>query len=1546
MNEKTMNVDFTMGTVDHLREEFVKADHVAICKNDEAKMGYKLFFREEFRLFVDKDKSGKTKQKNIRVLILVDFEDLKMENPQTNPATEIVVPGQVGEMAVVQIGFNAFGHNNGAYIRKIILPNTIVKIDDEAFHQCYNLEEVLIPNSVDEIGSRVFSSCVRLTNMFIPKSVTSIGKSIFSNCENLSSIIVDSENPVYDSRNFCNAIVFTANNTMIAGCHSTTIPNTVAEIQGAFDHLGSIKEIKLPSSLRIIGEDAFKNCTYLKRIVIPDSVIKIGEKAFSHCEKLLEIDLPNSVKEIGQSAFANCENLTEIIIPNSITKIEDRTFEYCNSLERVIIPNSVVEIGNNAFDCCNLSQICIPNSVKTIGERAFSYCRRIAEISIPESVSKIGKEAFDCGDITTIKVDENNTTYDSRDGCNAIIETDTNTLIQGCVNSVIPNTITEIGCSAFQNCHCVFSIVLPASVKVINDNAFQFCEELEEIVVPKTVVRIGNYAFCESGLRSIEIPNSVMSIGVGAFENCTNLQKIFIDDATLLYGANVPEETKIVKTDSLIKKEDILDISIIDNIASIVSDNETAQVALTTPNGYTVFDKETGFRDAIKNVVSSNEFFSEYKHVITLFFDAAIDVIKNNVDFLNPNKSIGAVFFDWMNSHIRYFYTLRRLYPLRFIRFINIFNKVEKQQFGNIEFYADFIHSANGTKRLAKDKELFTSEKELIDLGSNNNLFGPNAMTIEELYQMNGEVKKIFEYCSSYTSPLLAQECFALKYNNKYKYIYDEYLMGLVFKNDDSEQQSEQQIEQRFNNWLESIDTCYDANNNGVTNFFFIVGSPWKNNSLYDELDQYVLRGSIGIDRNREEDKEYIIYFLREFQRFLDQLSFYLIVGIKNIQLHQTAIVASFAQVMARNMSHNIGSHVFSNLIGNDAYSKLTDKNILKAKVYVSPWDTEMEYPNGQVPFIKSHSGNFQLSYFNQYLKSRMDYLSEVTFGTPNMLTTKYIYSDVFKELDRVRILLNYISGIQGFKYTFCLKRNGVVLKNENDIAIAFPSDMLGNQAFYNIIENVIRNTAKHACNNKREVVTFTIEFTDIEDCSEYYCVEIDSGIEELDIDELVKKQNIRINTSVLDKDNNLRSHSLGLLEMEASAAFLRQVDIAKVDSYEYHFEDMDEYKNKYNNLILLKAINKNGALGYRFFVQKPKELLLVGNFDVADSKKDAVGKEGVLFISEDDFARAMGEGKSFAHPFLLYPNNVSDKIKILLSDDNDCKTLLPIRKLGLAQDEINEVVAIINGKGNIIPQLKEFAWKKHMQSMGIESGDIYIGEVVGRKRFSNCRQVVFANHGKNFETYWNNRTELPELWVDSLSSYRQGKLPSFACYSLAEDNTEEPLTKYVNTIPAQLKMEIFEAYHNKVVALDERIQRFSLESYEGSICASTLFNATNVIIPKTKLDPEQFDESMIHELEIFINNEINEINGAFLLVHYGILERMYKTEKAITEHLEAWAKKAKRVVVTSGRGSHSLQLPASVCFANLSSVLNAFTESRCKFLINSLINQSRRKNE
>ena len=89
----------------------------------------------------------------------------------------------------------------------------------------------------------------------------------------------------------------------------------------------------------------------------------------------------------------------------------------------------------------------------------------------------------------------------------------------------------------------------------------------------------------------------------------------------------------------------------------------------------------------------------------------------------------------------------------------------------------------------------------------------------------------------------------------------------------------------------------------------------------------------------------------------------------------------------------------------------------------------------------------------------------------------------------------------------------------------------------------------------------------------------------------------------------------------------------------------------------------------------------------------------------------------------------------------------------------------------------------------------------------------------------------------------------------------------------------------------------------------------------------------------------MENLENAFVLVHYGVLERMYEKTEDITNKLNDWAEKAKRVVVTSGRGSHSLPLPNSVCFANLSSVLNVFVENRNKYSINYLIHQSRRKN-
>ena len=157
------------------------------------------------------------------------------------------------------------------------------------------------------------------------------------------------------------------------------------------------------------------------------------------------------------------------------------------------------------------------------------------------------------------------------------------------------------------------------------------------------------------------------------------------------------------------------------------------------------------------------------------------------------------------------------------------------------------------------------------------------------------------------------------------------------------------------------------------------------------------------------------------------------------------AIRAAISQVMARNLSHNIGSHVMNNLIAGE---NLKDDLITKSDSYIGlvlPGDEHKEL-----------SILNQIAVFNNYVKCRMDYMSEVTFGVSTMQTNKQMFGEVFKNFDKVRLLLNHISGIDGFKYQICFKYNGNCSCFNNDIPVSFPSDILGCHAFYNILENII----------------------------------------------------------------------------------------------------------------------------------------------------------------------------------------------------------------------------------------------------------------------------------------------------------------------------------------------------------------------------------------------------------------------------------------------------------------------------------------------------------
>ena len=240
----------------------------------------------------------------------------------------------------------------------------------------------------------------------------------------------------------------------------------------------------IPNSVTSIGDYAFKDCSGLTSVTIPNSVTSIGDYAFSGCSGLTSVTIPNSVTSIGGYTFSGCSGLTSVTIPNSVTSIGYEAFRGCSGLTSVIIPNSVTSIGDGAFEgCSGLTSVIIPNSVTSIGKYAFYGCSGLTSVTIPNSVTLIGNGTFfRCSRLTSVTVDKNNGTYDSRDNCNAIIETSTNKLIVGCNNTIIPNSVTSIGIGSFYGCEGLTSVTIPNSVTSIGEHAFEDCSGLTKLV--------------------------------------------------------------------------------------------------------------------------------------------------------------------------------------------------------------------------------------------------------------------------------------------------------------------------------------------------------------------------------------------------------------------------------------------------------------------------------------------------------------------------------------------------------------------------------------------------------------------------------------------------------------------------------------------------------------------------------------------------------------------------------------------------------------------------------------------------------------------------------------------------------------------------------------------------------------------------------------------------------------------------------------------------------------------------------------------------------
>ena len=569
--------------------------------------------------------------------------------------------------SLTSIGWGAF---SGCPLLSISLPASVTNIDG-AFRDNGNLESIIIeegntvydsrdncnaiietstnrlllgckntviPNTVVTIvGGALYNA--QIETVTIPASVTDIQDNAFGS--SLIEITVSESNPVYDSRDNCNAIIETSTNKLIVGSRTTVIPNTVTSIGNyAFSnrYRDESYNITIPESVTSIGESAFSWCSGIASLtVLAEVPPTLGNGAFSEVPKDIPVNVPCGTRSAYQEAegwseftnifgaqitvtvnpanvgavsgtgdydcgetctltatayegctFINWTENDEVVSTESeytFTVAGDRTlvanFDGLNfitfadaNVKAVCVANwdangdgelsyaeaaavtdlgevfahnwdiqtfnelqyftGLTTIGYHAFAWTrHLTSVVFPNTITEIGDFVF-YDSGLISITIPASVTSIGYVAFDCGHyIESIIVEEGNTVYDSRDNCNAIIETSTNRLILGCKNTVIPNTVTSIAIYAFRSCYTYdgpYNITIPESVTSIGYCAFSGGSGIASIAVLAEVPPTLDYgAFADvSRSSTVCVPCGAISAYQAAegWNEFTNYQEI------------------------------------------------------------------------------------------------------------------------------------------------------------------------------------------------------------------------------------------------------------------------------------------------------------------------------------------------------------------------------------------------------------------------------------------------------------------------------------------------------------------------------------------------------------------------------------------------------------------------------------------------------------------------------------------------------------------------------------------------------------------------------------------------------------------------------------------------------------------------------------------------------------------------------------------------------------------------------------------------------------------------------------------------------------
>ncbi len=687
------------------------------------------------------------------------------------------------------------------------------------------------------------------------------------------------------------------------------------------------------------------------------------------------------------------------------------------------------------------------------------------------------------------------------------------------------------------------------------------------------------------------------------------------------------------------------------------------------------------------------------------------------------------------------------------------------------------------------------------------------------------------------------------------------------------------------------------------------------------------------------DDSPYLKERFRDVAQLLDELLRTRHIMLNERRIKNEARKSAVARVMSRNMSHNIGSHVFARLC--------TKQNFLDRT---------------------NDEGFHKIAALNSYIRTRMDFLADLSTSTPTIASPLRFYRDImgyFRPLHEdssdfvwQELLLDYISGIEDLKANnieMLFLNNGAEISLEEtgaDPVFASPNVLLGTHALYIILENIIRNCAKHAYHHKRHgKLRLTMDVYDsvlrkdlIEVCIYDNLGNAHSTIEGRNgARRLTQFLNDILSHSILDEDGSLRHAGWGTLEMKICAAYLRRIALDQLDA---------AHKPQ-----LLRAVSVNGNLGYRFYLNRPNEILIVDGEDALSEKpllNRRLKSQGIKIIDSREFDQELAANIEHNCLILAQPDRAlvelvkreKKALPIRILSTDECLAEFPHLPLDQLKDQCqktysnlavlsqqiwNQVLPMPHGSVSLLVRTEEQSavakWEVPGMSLASTNPRI-ISELDPRKSY-----VIYDRHGLIFE---HDKSLLQEKIANrNVLYYEQVQHKQPTSFMIDDASNRE-------SIKLEIVHELIETGLIKVVLLDERIQKISEEVTEHDTKLKEILQHMNIWMPaKANVD---LDNPSCDRLTDWLEKNLE--SATFLVVHLGILEKLFKSNVKLIGakfmELESMHHDL-NIEVISGRG-----LPASIQeiqtrFIQYSQVARYILEERSKYHLCKVLFAARR---